>query len=92
MTTRHRVEISSDGEHGVGTRVNVGGLDIAHLVTSLHLDVDVSEPTQLILSLRYFPYSTVLDDVPVRVDDETRDFLIRNGWTPPPEEAPNELD
>lgn len=90
--TSHRVEISSPGESGYGTSLKIDGLDIANLATSFHLDADVSEPHQLIVSLRWFPYSAVMDDVHVRVDDEIRDFLIRIGWTPPPEEAPDVMD
>lgn len=92
MASLHRVEISSDGSHPGATQVYLNGTSIANMITSLHLDVSVMDPTELILSLANLPYTVALDDVNVRIDDEARDFLTRIGWTPPPEEATHELD
>lgn len=83
-----RVEISSDSGQGYNTRVAVDGYDFSNLITSLHLDVDASDEHLLTVSLVALPFSVALGETNVRVDDDTHNFLVRIGWTPPPEEAP----
>jgi hypothetical protein len=83
MMNRHLVEISSVGDSPTTASLTVDGHDISRITRGLSLDLSAWDPHQLTVRLAGFPVQSLLNDVHVKVDQETHDFLVRLGWTPP---------
>lgn len=75
-------------EKGLGHRVELDGHDIAHLILGLTIAIKGGEMSTATLNLVLDEIPTETDDVRVHLPQETRDLLVRLGWTPPAEEAP----
>lgn len=83
----HALRISRT-ETGHGHRVELDGHDIAHSILGLTVAFKADESPAATLDLILDEIPTETDDVRVHLSDETRDLLVRLGWTPPAEEAP----
>ena len=74
-------------ESGLGHRVELDGIDIANSILGLTVTITAGEMPAATLNLVLDEIPTDTDEVRVRLPQETRDLLVRLGWTPPAEEA-----
>lgn len=82
--TWHTMRISGPGH---ASRVELSGHDISHALTGVTLRLDAGSVPTATLELALWEVPAELDAVEVKVPDETKDLLVRLGWTPPAEEA-----
>lgn len=83
----HTLRVSRS-EDGYGHRVVLDGQDIANSILGLTVAFKGGESPAATLDLVLDEIPTETDDVRVHLPEETRDLLVRLGWTPPAEEAP----
>ena len=81
-----RLRLGGTGLPG-GTQIELDGVDIAHAVTGLSLHIGVDNLPTAVFDVALRELDTDLEQPRVTVPDETRDLLVRLGWTPPAEEA-----
>lgn len=77
------------------TRVELDGEDISQTLTGLSVRLDAGELPCIQLDVLVLDLTAELENPRIVIPDDTRDLLIRFGWTPPsddPEEGLNELD
>ncbi|MFI1889823.1 hypothetical protein [Streptomyces jumonjinensis] len=95
MSKESALRISGTGYAG-GTKVYVEGKDVSRALTGVTVQVGVGNvPTATLgvaratatLDIVLWDLSTELDGVKVVIPPQTRELLIRLGWTPPVEEA-----
>jgi hypothetical protein len=72
---------------GHTSRVQLDGEDISSALTGMRLHLAAGSVPTATLELALWEAPTELDAVRVMVPDETRELLVRLGWTPPAEEA-----
>lgn len=82
---RHTVQLASTGD--ITAQLLVDGHDISNITTSVQLTVDARQERRMTVELSAFPVDVVLSNAQVDLDQRIHDFLVRLGWTPPPEEA-----
>jgi hypothetical protein len=73
-------------DNGMGHRVELDGHDIANSVLGVTVAFKGGEMPAATLDLVLDEIPTDTDEVRVHLPDETRDLLVRLGWTPPAEE------
>jgi hypothetical protein len=73
-------------EKGLGHCVELDGHDIANAILGLTVAFKGGEMPTASLDLVLDEIPTETEDVRVHLPDETRDLLVRLGWTPPAEE------
>lgn len=78
-----KLRISSDGIVG---NVQLDGQDVSHALAGLKLRMAAGELPQATLDVLVHDLSTEVE-ARVVIPQETRDLLVRLGWTPPAEEA-----
>ncbi|MFG2269128.1 hypothetical protein ACGFNY_05060 [Streptomyces chartreusis] len=79
----HTLRISGPGHT---SQVELSGHDISHALTGVTLRLDAGSVPTATLEVALWEVPTELDAVQVKVPDETRELLVRLGWTPPAEE------
>lgn len=67
-------------------QLTLDGEDISSCVTALNLSVDPCREQRLELYLAHHPLDVDLSGLPVVVDADMHDLLVRLGWTPPAED------
>lgn len=77
-----RLQIGRGGE-SKGTKVRLGGEDIANDLTGLTLRMVPGELPTVVLDVFICDLSADLDDVRAVVSEETHKLLVQLGWTPP---------
>lgn len=80
------LRISGTGLPG-GTAVELDGMDITSAIDALSLRLSVSEHPTGVLNVLLHKVDTEVENPRLVVPDETRDLLVRLGWTPPAEES-----
>lgn len=80
----HTLRISGPGHT---SRVELSGHDISSALTGVSLRLEAGSVPTATLEMALWEMPTELDMVQVKVPDETRELLVRLGWTPPAEEA-----
>lgn len=81
-TVTHRVQIEhTTPDHA---RVLVDGHDISHAVRAVTWESEVGHRPRLLLDLDVYDVTSLSSqDTEIRIPDDTRDALIKLGWTPP---------
>lgn len=74
-----------EGKGATGGTVMLDGEDISDGVRGLTLEAAVGEVTRVTLDIPVVVTSEAADNVEVFMPDQTRDLLIKLGWTPPSE-------
>lgn len=73
---------------GVGHHVELDGHDIANSVLGMSLEFKAGHETTATLHLVLDEIPAETDEARVHLPDKTRDLLVRLGWTPPQDDAP----
>lgn len=76
-------EFSNPSGHLGGGLVKVDGVDISHSVRGLTLEASVNALPRVTLELSVIDATTVGGDCEILIASETRELLLRAGWTPP---------
>lgn len=80
MTHRVQIEHTTPGH----ARVLLDGHDISHAVRAMTWEFEVDHVPQLILDLPIHDITSLdSEDTEILIPDDTREALIKLGWTPP---------
>ncbi len=90
MSKRHTVRLVSEG--GALARLFLDDEDISRSVSAVDIHASARDGIGVNLHLVAAPLAVDLTDVEVWLPEETRNLLIRMGWTPPEEEGTDVLD
>ncbi len=74
-------------DNGLGHNAELDGVDISNSILGLTVTFKGGEMPAATLDVVLDEIPTETDEVCVRLPQDTRDLLVRLGWTPPAEEA-----
>lgn len=80
------LRISGSGLPG-GTTVELDGEDVTAALAGLSLTLSAEHRPTAVLNVLLRHTDTEVENPTVVIPDETRDLLVRLGWTPPAEET-----
>lgn len=78
-------KIWNDGDIGRDCHIEINGEDVSACVQTLAVHADASGPVTIALGLGVFETITPARPLRLWFANDTRDLLIKHGWTPPSE-------
>lgn len=80
-----KLEISSPRAVGCDATVRLDGVDISNTLRGLRLSMSCTDVTTVELDVAVVETTDLSAPVSAHIPAETRDLLVRLGWTPPEE-------